>query len=134
LVNDYSIAGAYDQAYSPGTELFVSLKENNNELNAHVTNVKRAKYLVYVAWLSILLLIFIGKRQGLFAVLSLIIDALVLFFALDFYINNNNVNFLIVIALCVIILTISSLVLVSGFNEKTYAAIVASLIGTFISV
>src|SRR5690625_3028525 len=24
LVNDYSIAGAYDQAYSPGNELFVS--------------------------------------------------------------------------------------------------------------
>src|SRR5699024_6550804 len=47
LVNDYSIAGAYDQAYSPGNELFVSLKENNNELNAHVTNVKRDKYLVY---------------------------------------------------------------------------------------
>src|SRR5690625_5282789 len=41
LVNDYSIAGAYDQAYSPGNELFVSLKENNNELNAYVKNVKR---------------------------------------------------------------------------------------------
>ena len=134
LVNDYSIAGAYDQAYSPGNELFVSLKENNNELNAYVKNVKRDKYLVYVAWIFILILIFIGKRQGLFAVLSLIINALVLSFALDFYINNNNVNLLIVIALCVIFFTISSLLLVNGFNEKTYAAIVASLIGTFISV
>src|SRR5699024_4561827 len=45
-----------------------------------------------------------------------------------------NVNLLIVIALCVIFFTISSLLLVNGFNEKTYAAIVASLIGTFISV
>ena len=134
LVNDYSIAGAYDQAYSPGNELFVSLKENNNELNAYVKNVKRDKYLVYVAWIFILILIFIGKRQGLFAVLSLIINALVLSFALDFYINNNNVNLLLVIALCVIFFTISSLLLVNGFNEKTYAAIVASLIGTFISV
>src|SRR5699024_7326571 len=34
LVNDYSIACAYDQAYSPVNELFVSLKENNNQLNA----------------------------------------------------------------------------------------------------
>src|SRR5699024_3196238 len=149
LVNDYSIAGAYDQAYSPGNELFVSLKENNNELNAHVTNVKRDKYLDYVAWIFILILIFIGKIQGLFAVLSLIVIgkiqvllvllsliliALVLSFALDFYINNNNVNLLIVIALCVIFFTLSSLLLVNGFNEKTYAAIVASLIGTFISV
>src|SRR5699024_3618982 len=54
--------------------------------------------------------------------------------ALDFYINNNNVNLLIVIALCVIFFTISSLLLVNGFNEKTYASIGASLIGTFISV
>src|SRR5699024_4348960 len=102
LVNDYSIAGAYDKAYSPSNHLIVSIKKNNNEINAHVTNVKNYKYIVYVAWIFILILIFIGKRQGLFAVLSLIINALVLSFALDFYINNNNVNLLIVIALCVI--------------------------------
>src|SRR5699024_11120326 len=99
-----------------------------------VKNVKRDKYLVYEAWIFILILIFIGKRQGLFAVLSLIINALVLSFALDFYINNNNVNLLIVIALCVIFFTISYLLLVNGFNKITISLIFTSLIGTFIAV
>src|SRR5699024_12676977 len=45
LVNEYSISGAYDHAYSPGNELFVSLKENHNELNSNMTNLKRDKSL-----------------------------------------------------------------------------------------
>src|SRR5699024_9751781 len=100
----------------------------------YAKNVKRDKYLVYVAWIFILILICIGNRQGLFAVLSLIMNALALSFALDSSITTNTVNLLIVIALCVIFFPIRSLLIVNGFNEKTYAAIVASLIGTFISV
>ena len=134
LTNDYSIAGAYDQAYSTGNELFVSLSKTNEPLTGSVTNVKRDKYIVYIAWIFIFTLILIGKRQGLFAVLSLGINALILSFALDIYVNNYNVNLLFVISICVVIFTISSLLLVNGVNEKTFAAIVATLIGTFVSV
>jgi len=134
LMNDYSIAGAYDQAYTPGSELFVSLSKSEEPLTGYVTNIKRDKYIIYVAWIFILTLVLIGKRQGFFAVISLAINALVLSFALDIYINYNNINLLLVISLCVIIFTVSSLLLVNGRNEKTYAAIVASLLGTFISV
>src|SRR5699024_11735715 len=91
LVNDYSIAGAYDQAYSPGNELFVSLKENNNELDAYVKNVKRDKYLDYVAWIFILILIFFVIIQGLFTVLCLFIIALVLSFVRAFDVIVNDV-------------------------------------------
>ena len=134
LMNDYSIAGAYDQAYTPGSELFVSLSKSEEPLTGYVTNIKRDKYIIYIAWIFILTLVLIGKRQGFFAVISLAINALVLSFALDIYINYNNINLLLVISLCVIIFTVSSLLLVNGRNEKTYAAIVASLLGTFISV
>ena len=37
-------------------------------------------------------------------------------------------------SISVILFTVISLLLVNGFNEKTYAAIVATLIGTFISL
>lgn len=134
LTNDYSIAGAYDQAYSSGNELFVSLSKTKEPLTGSVTNVKRDKYIVYIAWIFIFTLILIGKKQGLFAVVSLGINALILSFALDIYVHNYNVNLLFVISICVIIFTISSLLLVNGVNEKTFAAIVATLIGTFISV
>lgn len=134
LMNDYSIAGAYDQAYTPGNELFVSLSKSEEPLTGYVTNVKRDKYIIYVAWIFIFTLVLIGKIQGFFAVISLGINALVLSLALDIYINYNNINLLLVISLCVIIFTVSSLLLVNGRNEKTYAAIVASLLGTFISV
>ena len=36
--------------------------------------------------------------------------------------------------LCIILFTVVSLLLVNGLNEKTYAAIIATLLGTFISL
>lgn len=134
LTNEYSIAGAYDQAYQPGNELFINLKKTNDSLTGYITDVKRDKYMIYIAWIFIFILVLIGKKQGLFAVLSLAFNALILSFALDIYINNHHVNLLFVCSICVLIFTVSSLLLVNGRNHKTYAAIVASLIGTFISV
>lgn len=134
FTNDYSIAGAYDQAYQPGNEVFMNLNKTKTPLVGYVTNVKRDKYIIYIAWVFIFTLVFIGKRQGLFSVVSLGFNALVLSFALDIYVNNNNVNLLLVCSICVIIFTISSLLLANGINDKTFAAIVATLIGTFISI
>ncbi len=134
LTNEYSIAGAYDQAYQPGHELFINLKQTNDSLTGYITDVKRDKYMIYIAWMFIFILVLIGKKQGLFAVLSLAFNALILSFALDIYINNHHVNLLFICSICVVIFTVSSLLLVNGRNDKTYAAIVASLIGTFISV
>lgn len=134
LTNEYSIAGSYDQAYQPGNELFINLKQKNDSLTGYITDVKRDKYMIYIAWMFIFILVLIGKKQGLFAVLSLAFNALILSFALDIYINNHHVNLLFICSICVVIFTVSSLLLVNGRNDKTYAAIVASLIGTFISV
>lgn len=134
FMSDYSITGAYDQAYQPGNEVFMNLNKTKTPLVGYVTNVKRDKYIIYIAWVFIFTLVFIGKRQGLFSVVSLGFNALVLSFALDIYVNNNNVNLLLVCSICVIIFTISSLLLANGINDKTFAAIVATLIGTFISI
>src|SRR5699024_5697134 len=45
-----------------------------------------------------------------------------------------GLNLIWISILLVILFTVISLLLVNGFNEKTYAAIIATLAGTFISV
>lgn len=136
LKNEYSIAGAYDQPYKAGNELFISIDNKlneNNQLTGDITDVKRDKYIVVIAWVFIIVLLLVGKKQGLFASVSLAINLIILSYALDLNVNTG-MNLLWIAAMTTILFTIISLLLVNGFNEKTYAAILATLLGTFSSL
>ncbi|KOP80590.1 yibE/F-like family protein [Lysinibacillus sp. FJAT-14745] len=136
FTNDYSTSGAFDQEYHVGNKLFVSIKANtdkNGDLTGTILDVKRDQFLLIVAWIFIFALLIVGKRQGLFSIISLIVNSLVLSFALDLYVNSN-INLIFISGVCVLLFTVISLMLINGLNEKTYAGIVATLIGTFISL
>lgn len=137
LNNEYSTSGAYDQKYSRGDELFVSVDgtmDENTELTGEITDVKRDKYLVVVSWVFIFILLLVGRKQGLYSIISLALNAVLISYALDIYIHTSNISLLFIIGVSIIIFTVISLLLVNGFNEKSYAAIVATLLGTFLSL
>jgi uncharacterized membrane protein len=134
LTNEYSDSGAYDQEYKPGDELFVSfddLKDDNKVLTGYIEDVKRDKYLMIIGWVFIILLLIVGKKQGLFSLITLGINSILLSYALDIYLKSEGISLLIVCGIGVIFFTAISLLLVNGFNEKTYAAVAATLIVTF---
>lgn len=136
LTNEYSISGAYDHMFTEGDELFVFIHEESletDELTGRITDVKRDKHLLWIAWIFILVLIAVGRMQGLFASISLGFNLLLLSYALDLYVNKG-INLLLICGIIVILFTVISLLLVNGRNEKTFAAIVATILGTFSSV
>lgn len=137
LTNEYSSSGAYDHEFHVGNELFVSIDKNIEEITAltgSITDVKRDKHIVMIAWIFIFILLIVGKRQGLFSIISLGVNAILLSYALDVYVNNEGISLLWICGITAILFTIISLLLVNGFNEKTYAAIVATLLATFFSL
>lgn len=135
LMNEYSTSGAYDQQYHVGNELFVSIDRNEETgLTGTIKDVKRDKNILIVTWIFIFTLLLVGRKQGLFSIISLAVNAVVLSYALDIYVNNSTISLLWICGISVILFTVISLLLVNGFNEKTYAAIVATLLGTFISL
>ncbi|MFE4895370.1 YibE/F family protein [Peribacillus butanolivorans] len=137
LKNEYSSSGAYDQEYQVGNDLFVSIDtktEENSELIGTIKDVKRDKYVLIVAWVFILTLLIVGKKQGLFSIISLAVNAVLLSYALDFYLSTSDISLLLICSISIILFTVLSLLLVNGFNEKTYAAIIATLLGTFLSL
>ncbi|MFJ5763506.1 YibE/F family protein [Neobacillus sp. NPDC093182] len=137
LTNEYSKSGAYDQEYHVGNELFVLIdtkKKENTDLIGDIMEVKRDKYILLVAWVFIFTLLFVGKKQGLLSIISLAVNAVLLSYALDVYLNTSGISLLWICSISVILFTVLSLLLVNGFNEKTYAAIVATLLGTFVSL
>ena len=89
---------------------------------------------VITAWIFIFTLLFVGKKQGLLSIISLAVNAVLLSYALDVYLDNSEISLLLICSISVILFTVASLLLVNGFNEKTYAAIAATLLGTFISL
>ncbi len=137
ISNKYSSSGAYDHAFRVGNELFVSIDKqtkDSRDLTGSISNVKRDKYILMIMWVFIFVLLLIGKKQGFFSIVSLAVNALLLSFALDVYVNNSTISLLWICGITIILFTVTSLLLVNGFNEKAYAAIVATLIGTFISL
>lgn len=135
LTNEYSSSGAYDMEYKVGNEVFVSIKDSNQgeTLTGTIQSVKRDQYVLLVGWLFILTLLLVGRKQGFFAVISLAVNATILSYALNVYLHTG-VSLLWICGISVVIFTIISLMLINGINEKTFAAIIATLLGTFISL
>ncbi|SHT54227.1 YibE/F family protein [Mycobacteroides abscessus subsp. abscessus] len=137
LTNQYSASGAYDQEYQVGNELFVWMDTNTHEdgvLTGSIKNVKRDKYVLIVAWIFIFTLLFVGKKQGLFSIVSLAVNAVLLSYALDMYVKTSAISLLVACSISAILFTAISLLLVNGFNEKTYSAVIATLVTTFVSL
>ncbi len=133
LLNEYSDSGAYDQEYRPGNEVFVAINqsEEKDSLTGVIEDVKRDQYLMIIAWVFILLLLIVGKKQGLFSLVSLAVNAVILSYALDIYLHSEKISLLVICSIGVMLFTGISLLLVNGFNEKTYSAVIATLITTF---
>ncbi len=137
LTNEFSSSGAFDQKYDVGNELFVSIDKNkgeNTDLTGTISDVKRDKYVVITAWVFIFTLLLVGKKQGLLSIISLAVNAILLSYALDVYLKKFRHQFAIDLRYQCYFIYGPSLLLVNGFNEKTYAAIAATLLGTFISL
>ncbi len=133
LTNEFSSSQAMDQEYQVGDELFVEL-DSLNASTGHIIGVKRDYFLLLTSWLLVAVLLVVGKKQGLFSVVTLLANAFILSVALDYYIDGANVSLLWICAVSIVLFTVLSLVFVNGLNEKTYVAIIATLLGTFISL
>ncbi|MEK5216658.1 YibE/F family protein [Psychrobacillus sp. FSL H8-0487] len=137
LINEYSQSKAYDHEFHIGNELFIKIDEHLEEgadLTGTILDVKRDKYLLLAAWVFIFVLLIVGRKQGLFSFISLAFNAVILSFALDIYIQTSNQSLLWICGISAILFTVISLLLANGLNDKTYAAIIATLLGTFISL
>src|SRR5699024_6628008 len=120
------------QAYRKGDEVFVVLKTSESEqLTGSVQDVKRDTYMMYVLWILILVLVWIGRVQGCVSIVSLVIIAIVLAYALDVYVAHPKVSLLLICGITGVLFTVISLLLTNGWNEKSFAAIIITLLGTF---
>lgn len=134
LENEFSASGANDQHYQTGDRIFVTLhRQKGNTLTGTVDYPKRDTFIVFAAWLFLLTVLFVGKKSGLYSLLSLGLNVAFLVTAINLYAGSDKANLLLICSFLVLFFTVTSLFLISGRNEKTYAVILSTLLGTFVS-
>lgn len=135
LENGYSDSLAYSQIYRSGDEVFLSLSESGTGVMAgKIVGVKRDKYVVLVGALFLFVLVATAGKKGLLSLISIAGNILLFSIALDSYEIADNAQLLWISSGAVIGWTVLTLLLVSGRNRKTYAAILSTLIGTFMTL
>ncbi|SHO43094.1 YibE/F family protein [Anaerocolumna xylanovorans] len=133
LRNQYSYSGAADNQYKKGDALFISLDDNTKAtLTGTIKGLKRDSYIVLMAVLFTVFIIAVGKKKGLFSLLSLTFNVILFSLVMDLYLRG--INLLLVCSIVVIVFTVFSLILVGGYNQKTFTAIISTLSGTFLTL
>jgi len=133
ITNEFHKGEAYDQKYHKGDELFVSLNKKENEIkNTHIEGYKRDKYIVLLITAFTLIIVLVGHLKGFLSIISVILNIVI--FNTIIYINTKGISFPLLSFVGAILFSVICLTLVSGFNKKTFSAILSSIIGVSITL
>lgn len=123
----YSHSNAYRMEAEIGDFFFVQAFERDGTLMADIIEPKRDHKLLFVFFLFLVVLMGIGRKQGLLAVLALTFHATLMAFLIKLFIDEGP-SLLFLMGVGTFVMTVVSLVLVSGLTKKTIAAIASTII------
>lgn len=122
---------AYDISLNKGDKVVLHLEAKNTEVNSvddvdfFIADVKRDYSLEAFAALFMVLLVVIGRKKGVFSLVSIIATISLMFFVLVPLILHG-VNPVVSAVVVGILSTIITIYLVGGFNSKSSAAIIGT--------
>jgi len=97
-----------------------------------ILDLKRDKYIVYIANIFVILILLIGGTKGFRSLASVVVNIIVLFTIIQLFSKGFDLMRLSIIASMIFI--VLSILIVSGRNKKTLSAIIGTLAGTLISM
>ena len=118
-IYEESYSSVVTEKYKIGDKVFL-------DKNYEIDGLKRDVYLMYILILFVIGLFVIGKFRGLLTLFSVIFNGIVFYISLDLY--SRGVSLLLLTVISSIIFTTLSLIVASGFNKKTYAAIISVIV------
>lgn len=131
-INERSTSLVYDENYKVNDKVFISIDNSEKKL-VSIINYKRDVYVASIFVIFVLALYFIGKKQGMFAILALIINILIYCYTVILY-TSKGINLITISAISTVIFTIISLLLAIGFNKKSFVTIISTLVTILITI
>lgn len=125
LNHEYSSSQVYDEEYRKGDQVFVSKIVPGDILSGHISGLKRDQSFAMLLALFFCGVLFVTGKKGIFVALSLFFNVFIFLQVLVFY--EKGIDFFFLSNILMVLFAVFSLLLVSGFNRKTGAAIVGTL-------
>ncbi|WP_156404213.1 YibE/F family protein [Lactobacillus selangorensis] len=127
LKNTYTGSHATDQRYYSGNQVFIS----HNNL---ITDYKRDTSVALLFWIAFSLLLLIMQWTGMRALLSVLLNAVLFFIAIEIDLAVHGSNILLIFGGLSIVFTSVTLWIVLGFNRQMAITLGATLSGTAIAM
>lgn len=132
LKHSYVESQADSEQYHENNKVLLHMDKSPSD--AYIIEQKRDSLIVAVIGIFLITLLVVGRKVGLQSIISLILNTLAVLIAI--YINtlNSNINLFLLMCGAVVISTIITLLLVTGWHTRTLVTIVSTLLGTFICI
>ncbi|WP_223875893.1 YibE/F family protein [Paucilactobacillus kaifaensis] len=135
LTNQFSDSGGLDQKYKIGDQVFVNLHQNSHQrLSGTISGYKRDGVLVFLVWLVVALLILIMRKKGSLAFLSVLLNGVVFFIAIQIDLSFQGEHVMLIFSVLSLLFATMTLLLVLGLNRQMLATLGATVIGTSIAM
>lgn len=132
--NAASYSQAFDFKFKINDEVFISIKEDElgGVISASADELKRDKYIVFVAVVFILSIILIGKAKGIMSLISLIFNIALVLIIIELF--SKGIDILLLSVIATIAFVITTILLVSGIKKNSVSAIISTFIATAFSM
>lgn len=129
LQNNASNAQVFNEYYEAGDQVFLKTGPTGR---TEIAGLKRDASLIYIAALFSVVIVALGGNKGVKSLLSVLANLLIFAGVIALYLNGTSL--LLLAPLSSVVFVVISILLVAGINQKSFAAIVGTLAGTFIAI
>lgn len=130
--NDYAYSQIDSEKYRWGERLFLDVKGENQIASATIRGVKRDQYVVLLIAILVFALLCVAGRKGIRAGVSVLLNIGI--FAGSLFLYERGTNLLWMSYVLVFVFTIVTVLVVNGMNRQSIAAILATLLTTFLAL
>ena len=117
----------YDIKLKKGTKVILHVEDNGNGLEYSIENINRSNSILWLAALFCGLLIYVGKKKGIYSLVSIVLTVLLITHILSPMILAGIPPVISTIFIC-ILSTVLTMYLVGGFNAKSTSAGIGAIL------
>ncbi|MGV0167874.1 YibE/F family protein [Furfurilactobacillus sp. WILCCON 0119] len=132
MTNVTSLSGAEDQRYHVGSQVFISTPHRGQQPT--ISGMKRDVVIALLAWLVVSLLLLGMQFSGLMAIVSVSVNAVLFFAAINLQLSLKNGNVFVIFSFVAVLFAALTLWLVLGWRKQTLITLIATLSGTALSI
>ena len=132
-VNNHFVTSQADsEQFSKNEKVLLHIQKSPSD--ATILEKKRDGLTVAIVGVFIVTLLIVGKNVGLQSILSLLFNTAFIIVSIVIHNTFSGTNLFLLMSIAIILSTIITLVLVTGWQKRTWVTIIATLSGTFLCV